>query len=156
MKAITKVVKVSDNVRAVLKAVTGEQLMQAAQAGAGVIETYAKLNASSGRPGLQVDTGNLVNSIHVEKGEQRENYAEAITTTGAVEYAAIHEFGGIIRPLHKRFLSWVDKKSGERIFAKLVQIPARPYMRPAVDEHEDDIQKAVEYQLIAQIGSAAK
>jgi len=66
-----------------------------------------------------------------------------------VIYGRIHELGGIILPVHAKMLSWVD--NGKRIFAKRVQIPARPYLRPAVDEHENEIGQAVGHQLRKQI-----
>lgn len=51
-------------------------------------------------------------------------------------YAAIHEFGGIITPKNGEFLvfevegfgGWTDK-----VFARQVEIPARPYLRTAAD-----------------------
>lgn len=149
----TKVIILSNNFAAVKKSITGAMLLKAAQAGGGVVETFAKLNASRGRPGLNVDTGNLINSINVQTASQSETYAEVKIGTG-VEYAAIHEFGGVILPVRAKLLSWVD--NGVRIFARMVQIPARPYMRPAVDEHESEIQGAVEYQLKTQIERATK
>lgn len=148
----TKVVVLSNNFAAVKKSITGAMLMQAAEAGGGVVETFAKLNASGGRPGLNVDTGNLVNSITVHRGAQTETYADVEVGTG-VEYAAIHEFGGVIMPIAAKMLSWVD--NGARVFAKMVHIPARPYLRPAIDEHEAEITKAVETALKMQIEQAA-
>ena len=141
------------NVKSVKAAITGDMLAKAALAGGGVIETYAKQNASRGRPGLNVDTGNLVNSIGTVVSSQSETYAEVQVGTG-VEYAAIHEFGGVIMPVTARLLSWID--NGVRIFAKMVQIPARPYLRPAVDEHEKEITAAIEYQIAKQIEQALK
>lgn len=150
----TKVIELSNNFAAVRKSVTGNMLMAAAEAGGGVVETYAKLNVSRGRPGLNVDTGNLVNSISVAKGSQSETYAEVSVGPSDVEYAAIHEFGGVIMPLRAKMLSWVE--DGVRVFAKMVHIPARPYMRPALDEHVDDITKAVETVLRLEIERAAQ
>lgn len=49
-----------------------------------------------------------------------------------VEYAAIHEFGGEIRPRRARVLRF--KIDGEWVQARRVRIPARPYVRPTVDE----------------------
>lgn len=46
-------------------------------------------------------------------------------------YAAIHEFGGVIRPINGPFL--VFEIDGQVIRARKVTIPARPYMRPAYD-----------------------
>lgn len=48
-------------------------------------------------------------------------------------YAAIHEYGGEIRPVRARFLRF---QIGDKIiFTKgPVLIPARPYLKPALDE----------------------
>ena len=61
-------------------------------------------------------------------------------------YARIQELGGIIKPVTAKMLSWVSD-TGERIFANAVHIPARPYLRPALDENEKDVVKAVETEI---------
>jgi len=53
-------------------------------------------------------------------------------------YNKIHEYGGVITPKRARTLSWIDD-DGVMRFAKMVYIPARPYIRPAFDEHKSDI-----------------
>lgn len=45
-----------------------------------------------------------------------------------VIYAAIHEFGGVIRPRTARFL--VFTIGGRKIFARKVTMPKRPYLVP--------------------------
>lgn len=57
-----------------------------------------------------------------------------------VRYAMQREFGGTILPVRKRFLSWVDPVTGQRVFAKRVhQRPGgarqgyKPFIRPAGD-----------------------
>ena|SRR3990167_7594730 len=55
-----------------------------------------------------------------------------------VEYARIHEQGGVIRPTNKPFLAWQDRNSGKWIFTKKsVTIPARPFMKPAIQNPEN-------------------
>jgi phage gpG-like protein len=152
-KAAPNVKIVYNNFGLAGKAVTGDQLMKACLNGAGVVEFWAKRNASSGRPGLNVDTGNLVNSISSNEARKSATYAEVEIGTG-VEYAAIHEFGGIIHPKAAKMLSWVQ--DNVRIFAKMVQIPARPYLRPAMDEHETDILAAIETSLKNQLEAVCK
>ncbi len=151
----TEVIIQEDHFEVVKKSVTGEVLKKAARAGGGVIETNAKMNASSGRPGLNVDTGNLVNSIKVEDGECTETHAEVTVGPSNVEYARIHEFGGVIKPTSAKMLAW-EGSDGEMIFAHEVTIPARPYMRPAVDEHKDEIRKAMEEQIQGAINEVTK
>ena len=149
----TKVIVLSNKFDAVRKSITGAMLAKAITAGAFIVETYAKRNASRGRPGLNVITGNLINSIHTEPASTSGTLAEVNVGTN-VEYAAIQEFGGIIKPRFAKMLAWMQ--DGVLIFAKLVQIPARPYLRPAFDEHDDEIRTAVETQLRAQIEDACK
>jgi len=121
------------------KEVRGRALEDAAMAGGGVIETNAKMNASAGRPKLQVDTGNLVNSIQTRTVSNSGDEVKIEVGTG-VEYAAIHEFGGVIEALHAPYLHFVI--DGQHIQKKSVKMPARPYLRPAVDENIAAIKKA--------------
>lgn len=60
-----------------------------------------------------------------------------------IKYARIQEFGGIIKPNRSRLLSWLGA-DGIRYFARMVDIPPRPYLRPAYDEHKDDIIKSMD------------
>lgn len=121
---------------------TGAILMGAAKAGGHVVEAHAKINASRGRPGLEVGLGTLVGSITVSPARSTRTRAE-VDVGPSVMYARIHEYGGVIVPLHAKVLSWIDEDTGERIFANMVHIPARPYMRPAVDENERSILSAI-------------
>lgn len=145
MKITGKTIVLSDHFNDVRQAMTGEKLMGAAKAGGHVIEGHAKVNAGSGRPGLNRRTGHLVGSISVSEGNISTYRAEVDVGTNVI-YARIHELGGIIRPVTARMLSWIND-AGERVFANLVHIPARPYLRPAMDENEKDIVGAVEAEL---------
>lgn len=150
----SSVVILEDHFEEVKKAVSGNTLLLAARAGGGVIETYAKMNASAGRPGLNVDTGALVNSIVVQDGGNSATHAE-VNIGPTVEYGRIHELGGIIKPVAAKMLSWVND-AGERIMANEVHIPARPYLRPAFDEHKDDIRAAIQERVRIEIEGALK
>ena len=82
-----------------------------------------------------VDTGNLWSSVTVEEIHLgSEPYVEFGPHT---VYAAIHEFGGIILPIKGPFL-WFIGEDGHLIRTKSVHMPARPYLRPALDEHGDE------------------
>lgn len=101
--------------------------------GGGVIQFYAQKNALSTFSSRQ--TGALRNSIIVES---------RATDTGAeaeigphVIYGRIQEFGGTIRPVRAKRLHFVI--DGQDVFARQVTLPARPYLRPAVDDHKDQI-----------------
>ncbi len=128
--ANAKVITLFNKFPALKKAVTGATLMKSAMAGGLVLQGFARLNASRGRPGLEVDTGLLVNSIETVEGQQTETYAEAEIGTG-VEYAEVHEMGN-------------------------QDTPARPYLRPAADEHQPEIGQAVMEQLKGDIEQAVR
>ena len=103
--------------------------------GAHIVEKHAKLNIKG--HGLW-KTGNLFNSLRV----QEVGAWHALVGTSGVIYAAIHEFGGVITPKRAKYLSWIGK-GGERVFAKRVKMPARPYLRPAFDENKEEIKGVI-------------
>ena len=138
----SKTIVLEDNFDAVRNAVTGEMLMEAAMAGGHVVEGHAKVNAGSGRPGLNIQTGTLVNSINVSAGKKTKTSAEALIGTNVV-YARIHELGGII-------------KGAFGIPGMIVHMPARPYLRPAMDENENDIITAVKTEIKRNLDKASK
>lgn len=121
-------------------AARGEALGRAAMAGGQVIEAYAKINVESTFSSKASGGGGLGGSIHTELTKSTATSAE-VSVGPSVVYGRIQELGGIVRPVTAKMLSWVD--DGVRIFANLVHIPPRPYLRPAVDEHEDEIVSAV-------------
>ena len=140
----SKVIVLEDNVQAALKAATGDALKRAAMAGGQVIEANAKINANRTFSSKSTGGAGLGGSIQTRVSKATDTKAE-VDIGPTVIYGRIQELGGIILPVHAKILSWVD--NGVRIFAKRVQIPARPYLRPAVDEHENEIRQAVGYQL---------
>lgn len=79
------------------------------------------------------DTGTLARSIayKVGKGSVRVGVASG---SPAEKYATVLEYGsrGPIKPKNGKLLSWVDKRTGERRFAKQVHIHARPWLRPTL------------------------
>jgi len=147
MPISSKTIVLEDNFDAVRNAVTGDQLMQIAKAGGHVVEGHAKINAGSGRPGLRIGRGTLVNSINVSEGKKTKTFADVDIGPSDIEYARIHELGGTISAVSAKALHWIDAATGEHRVAKSVYIPARPYLRPAMDENEPDILKAVETEL---------
>lgn len=87
----------------------------------------------------------LVKSGALQSSIQYNIASNTITwQTGALKYAAIHQFGGRIslpeiRPVRARVLSWEGRNG--RVFAKRVRphtvtIPARPYMVFQPADHE--------------------
>ena len=79
-----------------------------------------------GRPGLNRISGNLAQSLTYRVGR---NFAEVGTN---LPYAAIHEFGGTIKPKNGKYLKF--QINGKWIFAKQVTIPKRPYLEPSLKD----------------------
>jgi len=56
---------------------------------------------------------------------------------GPLVYGRIHELGGIIRPVRARAL--VFEVGGKTVVTQQVVMPARPYLKPALDKRQADI-----------------
>lgn len=136
MSTTVQVLRLNDHFPDVLRAVSGPGVKKAVLAGAYVIEKFAKANAVRGRPGLIRRTGILVGSISTWIERATDTMAEADVGPVDVVYARIHELGGI---------------AGHG-----AHIPARPYLRPAVDEHVDAIVNAVGAEVKADIEGATR
>lgn len=149
----TRIIELVNNTDNIIRAVTRESLKQAAMAGGQVIETNAKINVEMTFSSKATGGAGLAGSIQTVVAESSDTKAE-VDVGPTVIYGRIHELGGIILPIFAKMLSWVTD-TGERVFANKVQIPARPYLRPAVDNHIDDIRDAVEHQLKGGIERAA-
>lgn len=78
---------------------------------------------------LKRKTGKLANSLTY----RLIGNSDAEVGTNLI-YAAIHEYGGEIRPKNKKFLHWVSP-TGEQVFTKgPVLMPERPFLRPALEK----------------------
>jgi phage gpG-like protein len=96
---------------------------------------------------LNARSGALRDSIEVESSRLDDRIGAEIFSNGDAPYAAIQEFGGKtaaheILPDKARVLAFVV--NGKQVFARGVQhpgsqIPARSYLRSALDEQGDDI-----------------
>ncbi len=82
-----------------------------------------------------VDEGNLMNSV--TEDELHLGKTSWIDFGPHTVYAAIHEFGGVILPTNSPYLVF-EGKDGKLVFTKSVTMPARPYIRPAVDTEGDE------------------
>jgi len=80
--------------------------------------------------------GNLVNNIGIRK-----QGGAVLAGVFGVIYAAIHEFGGVITPRSKKYLAF--QVDGQWVYTKKSVIPARPYLRPAVDNNLEEIKQAI-------------
>jgi phage gpG-like protein len=99
---------------------------------------------------LKVRSNRLRSSIRFQVQSSGDKFALIMGTD--VPYAAIHEFGGItkpheIRPKRKGFLAF--QKGGEwRFTRKAIQhpgskIPARPFLRPGLEQNLDQFQRSL-------------
>lgn len=139
MKASLKVdmSELTDALKKISNRVTGKELSKAVLAGLFTLEAHAKLNI---RDTFNQRTGNLASNWDTVVDEYTSHSAEGHTGPLAV-YARIQELGGVIRSSKGSLHFQTD--DGEWHTVKAVTIPARPYLRPAVDNHKDDIAQAV-------------
>lgn len=118
--------------------VRGKVVAKAAMAGGFTIEAHAKINVEKTfKPG----TGNLSNSI-ITTLEKSDDTSAKVSVGPTVIYGRIQELGGTIKPVFAKMLHWVDE-NGQHHQANAVTLPARPYLRPAIDENEAKILQAV-------------
>lgn len=115
--------------------IANEASEKALVAGGETIVKHAKINAEN--HGLH-RTGDLINSIQVYDA----NPLFCWVGSRGVIYAAVHEFGATILPKRVKMLHWIDD-NGNDVFASRVVIPARPYLRPAIDEHKLEVMGAM-------------
>lgn len=143
------------------EAVQGKNLGRVAMIGGWVIRDAARDNIKD--QGL-IRTRTLSRSLDAEISEQSATRA-AVDIGTNLEYGAIHEFGGTIKPKTSRYLAipvgertgsplkysdlkvrktgkgnlvLVDGSGGvQYVLKSSVEIPARPYLRPAIDEKGD-------------------
>jgi phage gpG-like protein len=131
------------------KEVRGKVLGRAAIAGGYVIEAAAKINVGNT---FNPNSGNLAGSINTELVKTTDQNAE-VAVGPSVIYGRIHELGGTVKPVLAKMLRWKDK-DGNWYSAMSVTLPARPYLRPAVDNNEEKIMKAVAENLRIEIEGA--
>ena len=110
-------------------AVATQVVGDALTAGAQLIVNDAKENA----PYL---SGTLMRSIHSSEPFTNSGRWEMRIGTN-IEYARIHEYGGTIKAKDKPLLAF--RIGGKLILTKSVQMPARPYLRPAFDSQKDAV-----------------
>jgi HK97 gp10 family phage protein len=80
-----------------------------------------------------IDTGRLRASVVT----QALSHKTVVVGVQNLVYAAIHEFGGVIKPKNGSYLRF-KTKDGNWVTTKEVTMPARPYMRPAFYENVDE------------------
>lgn len=148
--------------RAMKDVAQGLTLTRTVQAGSKPILNAAKANIKD--QGL-IRTRALSRSLHEEVSMQSASVAVSEIGTN-VEYAALHEFGGVVRPKTAKYLAvpvgsykgspskhqdlkiritnagnlvMVDPSGRVQYVLKTsVMVPAQPYLRPAFDEHKQE------------------
>jgi len=142
------VAQFSDALKKLESHVRKQVIAKAAMAGGLTIEAYAKINVTKT---FTARTGNLLNSISTTL-EKSDDTSAKVSVGPTVIYGRIHELGGVIKPVTAKMLHWVDE-GGQHHQASSVTIPARPYLRPAIDENSDKILQAVAENLRIEIES---
>jgi len=141
------------NLKTLIGLLDGPGRIAALMQGGFVVERAAKENVQEQE---LIDTNNLRSAI----GTQRDGAAVVIGPFG-VGYAAIHEFGGDVHPTvtpKMRGWAWgMFRETGDQKYMGIalttkaqldIHIPARPYLRPALDENRERV--------LQQIGDAIK
>jgi len=122
-------VEFDDKMKRMIGLATPPEIDRAFMQGGFVFERAIKQNI---RKQQLIDTGNMRASIRAVLVKR----ATVVVGTHVV-YAAIHEFGGTIRAKNAPFL--VFKMGNQWVRVKSVNIPARPYMRPAFDKNHKKV-----------------
>lgn len=138
--------QLSERIQKMLKLVDGKDLVDCLMAGGMVVERRMKENVTKQN---LIDTGNLKASISAEP----EGSGAVTIGPRNVIYAAIHEFGGVIRAVKAKALRF-RTEDGAWHTVKAVTIPARPYARPALDEHVQEVEEAIATAINKKIGAA--
>ena len=104
---------------------------------------------SFGRPGnLKVGTGHLRRSIRSNVKVSGSNVIGSVESN--VIYAEIHEIGGIIRARNAKYLHF--KVDNRWVKVKQVKIPARPYLRPAIEDNLPKIGDIISKYILQETG----
>jgi phage gpG-like protein len=138
------VITLSNNFAAV-KTASQDALKKAVMAGGQVVEAYAKINVEHTFSSKATGGAGLGGSIQTVLSKTTSTEAEA-DVGPTVIYGRIQELGGIIKPVFAQMLHWIND-AGEDVFANVVHIPPRPYLRPALDDHKEEVLEAIGYQL---------
>lgn len=119
-----------------LMALTNRQdvLVAAASAGGNIVEGQAKVNANENFS--EDATNTLAGSINTRIVES--SGTRAVAGVGpSVEYGRIQEMGGIVEAVNGEVLHFIGR-DGEDVFVPEVEIPARPYLGPALTAKKDE------------------
>lgn len=114
--------------------VRSNALKKAAMAGGQTVEAYAKVNVMDTFKNV---TGNLANGIQTTIESESADRVEVAVGPAAI-YGRIQELGGTVKPLSSKKLYWLGE-DGKLRSAFEVTLPARPYLAPALNDHENEV-----------------
>lgn len=140
---VTGVKELKGYFRGLAREAPGKMTAKAVRAGAEVILDAAKANV---RANFENQTGALENSGKVVVVNQFSANVEF-----DIVYSAVHEYGlenQVITDRQRAFFWWKYSETGEGMWralalSKTYTIPARPYLRPAIDSHKDNAAHAM-------------
>lgn len=121
----------------------GQVALNAVTAGGATVDENAKINIQNVFSDRQHFGGGLAGSITVETGTD-EGGAYAVIAPHKV-YARIQEFGGTIHAKPGGTLKF--QIDGQWYQKKQVTLPARPYLGPAIEEHQGEIFEAMKEEI---------
>lgn len=145
--------QVRSKLRKLSDAARGEVLSDTLWAMGLQVEAFAKINITTWD---LIESGNLRASIHPNSPDVDEKASRGSITIGTnVVYAAIHEFGGFIRPVKARMLFWTGK-DGKTHAAHVVHMPAKPFLRPAVRDHIPELEQIAAATILSMLARYSK
>jgi len=119
-------------------------------AGANVIKKAARKNIKQNR---SIKSGNLYNSLKTQKVKGRHGVYR-IFTDGKAPHAHLVEFGTGPRKLKKPHYA---KLGGNWVWVESTgSAPAKPFFRPAVDEHKQEVLKAMMLRMAKRMAKEAE
>jgi len=133
------------------KAAAAEALGRVANAGALVFVAHAKINVEE--QFTIHPTGPLKASLIVGRILAAAQRAIAEWGSYGIVYNRIHEFGGIIQATNGPYLVF-KTADGAWHTVPFVDMPARPFMRPAKDQNQDEAKRAMLAVLVREIRAA--
>lgn len=126
---------IKNNIGKVLQAISAAELDEAVRDSAQLVRKSAIINIGN----TFIDTHGTrgLGSIAVVKGATKPN--RVLYNVGpTVIYGRIHELGGVIKPVRKKWLTF-RTKDGKWHRVAQVTMPKRPYLEPAVTNNMDKI-----------------
>lgn len=143
---------VKNNIGKVINAISAAELNEAVRDSAQLVRKSAIINIGN----TFIDTHGTrgLGSIAVVKGKTKPN--RVLYNVGpTVIYGRIHELGGTIKPVRKKWLTFRTKDGQWRKVAQ-VTMPKRPYLEPALTANLENIKALTGSHIEAKLIKACK